>query len=318
MSIKFSSLTNPLCLILGSLVFASVFAADIHEEQKPRILMVKVAPQKIVVSLKPYALLLENIMREGNSVTVLVEDGSSGHDFQLRPSHLKKIAEADLVIWSGAEAEPNLAKVLKNKKHLVLMEVPGLDLININEDNSDHKKHTSHTTVDSHIWFSQHNALIIAQAMAKALHYPDEVLNNINMRFKLMQAAEQVEKNQSNKRELIVYHNGYRYLEKDMNVQHSFVINESHNSKPGLRHWHLLKEKLLAYKKSNQSLCIVTLPGFEQSSEAKQLAQLLNDSDMTAQTRLIEIDPLASTARYKDYFEFYADSKNKLLSCMRE
>jgi hypothetical protein len=103
-----------------------------------------------------------------------------------------------------------------------------------------------------------------------------------------------------------------------MNLQHSFVINESHNSKPGLRHWHLLKEKLLAYKKSNQSLCIVTLPGFEQSSEAKQLAQLLNDSDMTAQTRLIEIDPLASTARYKDYFEFYADSKNKLLSCMRE
>lgn len=309
------------CLIFFALcvLFSKTYALDLSESAS-REQLAKPASQKIVVSLKPYALLMESIKHEGDEISILLEDGANAHDFQLKPSHLKKIAEADLVIWSGEDAEPNLVKALKNKKNqLVLMDIKSLDLINTADDHEENALNNhQHLSVDPHIWFSQANALLITLAMADALHYSDEALNNIRMHFAQNQAIESTKNADKNNETahnsaLLVYHNAYAYLEKDLKIQHEFVINESHNTKPSLRHWNALKESLQNYKKNNRSVCIISLPNFENSSEAKQLDALLNKTDMKAFSKIVEIDPLASSANYN---EFYRDSKNRLLSCL--
>lgn len=307
----------PFLVTIFSLLSVGVLVAmDVPEQQKPSVLMVK--PQNIVVSLKPYALLIESFKQAGDQVSVLVEDGASAHDFLLQPSHIKKIAEADWVIWSGEAAEPTLAKALKHKKQqLKLLEISELELIHLEAEHQEKNHHNHHANVDSHIWFSQKNALHIATSIASALNYSEASINNITQTFTQLQADAnhtQVNKNSA----LIVYHNAYAYLEQELNIKHEFVINENHNTKPSLRHWHGLKEKLESYARQNKPLCIVTMAGFENSSEAKQLKQLLSNSNMTKHTNIVEIDPLASSDHYQNYFEFFLDSKKRLLACLSE
>jgi zinc transport system substrate-binding protein len=331
--------TSPFENALFALELSEVRTAPSKNNQAPMLqalqaprLMVKPKPQKIVVSIKPYALIFESIKREGDTVSILIEDGVTSHDFQLRPSHLRKIAQADLVVWGGETLEPMLAKALKNKKQqLRLNEIKTLELIEVaNQD--EQSDHIHDKNIDPHIWLSKKNVQEIAKTMAEGLYYPDKATDQLTTQFLMIDTLESLKKpstqsstsnedndNNDNKNSnsvLMVYHNAYSYLEKDLNIQHSFVINESHNSKPSLRHWNMFKEQLQEYKIQNKNICIVNLPGFEQGSEAKKLHKMLKDKQMEKQTRFVEIDPLASSADYKNYFDFWSDTRKRLLACM--
>ncbi len=280
-------------------------------------LKTKTPPRKVVVSIEPYALILKSIIRENDHVEVLLEAGASPHDFQLRPSHLKAIQGADLVVWGGEQLEPFLVKTLdrlkgQKPKSLKLMSLEGLDLIELGSHGHGHH----HGNLEPHIWYSKHNANLIAAAMAAALQYPDEAL-------KAFRANASADANQSSGsvgkhslRSLVVFHDAYSYLEKGLGVKHDFVIRENHNTRASLAHWAKFDKHLALLKEKGQSLCIVAEPGYDLSPESKQVERLINKSGMQMRSRFVQLDPLASDKAYKDYWTFLQDSENRLKACL--
>lgn len=284
------------------------------------MLLVKPVGQKILVSVKPLALIFQSIKREGDTIEVLVNDGASNHDFQLKPSDLKKIAQADLVIWSGPEYEPFLAKSLASKERqlnvMALEKVNYIDLALVDEhshthnNKHDNEKDNKKASLDVHVWFDARNALELAKAMAKAAYYPEESTHGLELRLKVFDAAENQQTLNKDVAALIVYHDGYRYLERELGLEHDFVINPDHQLSLSLKHWQAFMQQLDDDIKANRRSCIITQAGFEKSPLAAKLANKKN-------IKQVEIDSLAAGKEYPDYFSFWLESQNKMKSCFK-
>jgi zinc transport system substrate-binding protein len=303
----------------GALLF--FLMVETFAENKPNsqaVLVVQPEPQHILVSIEPYALLINSFKREQDYVSVLLDSKAGVHDFQMRPSHLKKIKDADLVIWGGDSLEPFLSKALENKQRkLAIDSIEGLDRIankhSVNDFKHDHK--AGHST-DPHLWLSQSNALLIAQTVAKRLYYPEEATRKLKAQISLLSAFDKT-LSFNTKSVLVIHHNAYSYLEKEIGLAHNFVIKEQHNVNPGLKHWQAFDNLLKKAKKNNSHICFVSAPGFGFGPDAKKIRQLLSKRGLDNSYRYVEIDPLASDQAYSDYLHFLSESKRKLRSCLQ-
>lgn len=296
--------------------------------------------KNVLVSTQPYALILNSTLPAEIDISVLIEPGASPHDFQLRPSHLKKIAQADLVVWGGESLEPFLAKAFKpTQAQVKVSEIQDLYVIvdgakdlaqnEAHNHNHDHNHRNSDTnsspplghkahSIDPHVWLHKHNAQLIALESAKYLDHSEKLIQAIKAKFSAKTDEQTNTNNLQNSQdaELVVYHNAYSYLEESLNIKHDVVLKKSHNNKPTLRDWQAFAERLVLAKNKKKSICIITLPGYEFSSEAKQVEKLLKKTKTYHQARFVELDPLGSQFGNQDYFEFLNKSKRTLLDCL--
>jgi zinc transport system substrate-binding protein len=74
----------------------------------------------VVTSLKPLGFIASAIADGVTETQVLLPDGASEHDYSLRPSDVKRLQNADLVVWIGPEMEAFMDKstqsIAANKK----------------------------------------------------------------------------------------------------------------------------------------------------------------------------------------------------------
>ncbi|MFP1527478.1 metal ABC transporter solute-binding protein, Zn/Mn family [Escherichia coli] len=63
------------------------------------------ADAAVVASLKPVGFIASAIADGVTETEVLLPDGASEHDYSLRPSDVKRLQNADLVVWVGPEME---------------------------------------------------------------------------------------------------------------------------------------------------------------------------------------------------------------------
>lgn len=118
---------------------------------------VQAAP-KVVSSLPPVHALVEQVMEGVGNSSLIVQGAASGHGFQLKPSDIQTIQQADLVFWVGPSFETFLTKPLKEpalaEKSVPLVEVSGLKLLKIREGEDwerhdhDHEEHDDHDDHD--------------------------------------------------------------------------------------------------------------------------------------------------------------------------
>lgn len=67
---------------------------------------------KVVTDIPPVHALVAQVMGDLGQPELLLTKGADEHDFQLRPSQVRLVAEADLVVWIGPELTPWLDKAL--------------------------------------------------------------------------------------------------------------------------------------------------------------------------------------------------------------
>lgn len=70
----------------------------------------RAAEPVVLVSVRPLAWLVQAIAPPGSQVEVLVPDGQSPHDYQLRPADAVRLARSALVVWVGPGLEPWLVQ----------------------------------------------------------------------------------------------------------------------------------------------------------------------------------------------------------------
>ena len=173
-------------------------------------------------------------MQSVGTPELLLKNNTSPHDYNLKPSDIKLINSADLVIWGGPELEGYLQKPLSNAtadKDLNLATLPGLKLLPLrtntnweeehdHEHNHDHHHH-AHGTNDAHFWLDPYNATVITTAIAKRLaeidpaHAATYHKNAAEFATQLKQQQKIWQKNLApvKNKAFIVFHDAYQYFD---------------------------------------------------------------------------------------------------------
>lgn len=89
----------------------------------------------VVTSVKPLQLIVQELTQGVTTPHVLLPAGASPHDYALKPSDVKKIHDADLVIWVGPELETFMARMLSNDvTNIALTKQPTIDFLYYDHD----------------------------------------------------------------------------------------------------------------------------------------------------------------------------------------
>lgn len=149
----------------------------------------------VVTDIPPVHALVAQVMGTLGTPVLLLEKGADEHDFQLRPSQMQSIADADAVIWIGPELTPWLDRAMTDSKAVSL---PLLDAKatqtqpypagqaeeeeHNDEAEADHAEHADHAdhadeadhahdhdSTDPHAWMNPANAAIWTDLIAADL-----------------------------------------------------------------------------------------------------------------------------------------------------
>jgi zinc transport system substrate-binding protein len=216
---------------------------------------------KVVASIKPLQLIAGAITEGVSAPELLIPASQSYHHYTLRPSSVRTLNGADLLIWVGPELETFLASALqqaeRDKAVVRVMTLPQLTLHPINEpDRSEEPGPENHSHLhgqsDPHVWLDTGNALKIAEAVTQQLRAMDpanagQYLSNLQ-RFsdRLKQAQLSVSQMLQPLRgeAYAVYHNSVQYFEQENGLSHVIVLVAGDEIQPGVRQLLAVRESL--------------------------------------------------------------------------
>lgn len=175
-----------LCLSLALVGFARADTSKIQStmtntEQSLLTTIEQGTGQTIVASIRPLALLLNDLVLPADKVIQLVKNNNSAHHYQLKVSDRRLLQTADLVVWVGPELELFLEKPLRQVKRAVaqsiiaLSDTPGIQWpesedkqASHDNDKHGHDKHEHHGR-DPHIWLNPINVQAMVKLLTKRL-----------------------------------------------------------------------------------------------------------------------------------------------------
>lgn len=221
---------------------------------------------QILTSIKPIQMIAFELTKDVTIPDVLLGPNTSPHDYALRPSDIKRIHQADLLIWFGPELEPFLTKAVeKQPNRLTLSSIPDLALREFGHEAHDHDGH-HHGSHDPHFWLGSETTLQVANAITEKLKAIDpanaEIYQKNNTDFATNLAANKTQI--ANKLAPVksegyyVFHDAYGYFEQDYGLNHLGEFTVSPERKPGAK-------KLITIRKSlaeNQAKCVFSEPQF--------------------------------------------------------
>ena len=223
------------------------------------------ATPSVVTTIKPLQLIAAAVLDGIAEPDVLLPPAASPHNYALRPSDRRQLAEADRVYWVGPDLERFLQRLLDSQPTAKrLDQVPGLTLRYFGEgqlhahshhghDEHEHEHHDhAPGTLDTHIWLSIDNAQLIALWMADDLtrlfpHHASQLqLNADGFSQRLEQLAVHLQQrlHPLANRPYFVFHDAYGYLEDSVGLQPRGVFTLSAEIQPGARHVQSLRQTL--------------------------------------------------------------------------
>ena len=187
----------------------------------------------MVVSIQPIHSLVAGVMKDVAMPGLLIRGVASPHDYQLRPSEARRLAEADLIFWVGESLETFLSRPLSRITGNVveILEIKGLTLHparpggiwKVSDHDSDgHDDNHAHGVLDPHLWLDTGNAKRIVQSAANRLvrldsarsdryrHNEQTILDRLDtLDAELRQTFADVQATP-----YMVFHDAFQYLER--------------------------------------------------------------------------------------------------------
>ena len=155
----------------------------------------------------------------GISVTRLVtESVSCLHDYSLNVKQVKAVEAADLIVISGAGLEEFMHDLLHDRNTIDASN--GIEILECGHEHDHDHDHGHHHEVDSHIWLSPDNAMVMARNICAGLteQYPthsDTFSRNLEKLLADLDALEAYGKMQLASlscQDLITFHDGFAYF----------------------------------------------------------------------------------------------------------
>lgn len=290
------------------------------------------AQTTIIYSIHPLALIGREIVGANAKHITLLPPGATPHDYALKISDIKKLKQADIIVWMGPEIEPYLSKIIRKiaaEEKAITIDVtnaaklPGIKLHAAipmtptpDEHHHDdaHRKEKTKQKYDPHIWLSPINANIIAEALVKAFTGLKPVHeNHVSESLQSFSKKIQAMKNQAGHasqlkiyyKPYVVYHDAFSYLESYLGIRNSGAITDHLHNRPGLRHTLDMIESI----KIENTACLVTPLNYD-----KKLTEKIFGS---SKFNVIGLDILAEQVAEDSVYTDYLDSLiRKIKTCI--
>ncbi|WP_169792245.1 zinc ABC transporter substrate-binding protein [Pseudohongiella spirulinae] len=212
-----------------------------------------------MTSIKPLQMIAHAITDGIAAPEVLIPDNQSYHHFVLRPSTVRLLSQADLVVWIGPELEMWMEGQLAGSQKTVVevLSLPGLITQHSGHDHEDavevlipeQGSHAGHqhkdgAFLDPHVWLDTRNALLTARAITAALIQLDadnasQYQNNLDtfqQQLAQLEIRLQTQLEPLRQTDYAVYHDAFQYFESEFGLSHSLVFVGNEELQPGVRH----------------------------------------------------------------------------------
>jgi ABC-type Zn uptake system ZnuABC Zn-binding protein ZnuA len=172
-----------------------------------------------------------NVTGDAAEVENLLPSGAGPHHYSFRPTDIRKITKAHVLIKNGVNLETwldNLVQAADTKTLLIVDTSAHVDIIN----------------ADPHIWLSPKNAIIqvnnITSALAKVDHQNSDIYKtNAEQyihRLEILDREIQREVKNWKSKEFVALHSAFSYFTKDYGLKQVAAIRESPEKEPSPRH----------------------------------------------------------------------------------
>ena len=292
------------------------------------LMMAGSATAAVVTSVRPLGFIASAIADGVTETEVLLPNGASPHDFALRPSDLRRLRSADLVVWVGPELEAFLSKPLQPidaQKQLSVAALPAIKPLLLkdaeggehhhegHDDEHEHGHH--HGEYNMHLWLSPEMAKVTAIAIHDRLlelmpQNKDKLDANLRQFENLLT---QTDKNVGKMltpvqgKGYFVFHDAYGYFEKlyGLSPLGHFTVNPE--IQPGAQRLHQIRTQLVEQK----AVCVFAEPQFRPA--------VITAVAKGTKVRSGTLDPLGSgIALGKDsYGNFLTALSNQYVSCLK-
>ncbi len=265
------------------------------------------AEVRVLTSIKPLQLIAAAVQDGVGAPEVLLPSGASPHHYALRPSDVRRVRDADLLYWVGADLENFLPRVLNNrqKPQVAVQDLPGMALRHFGDSHEEHAGHgEDHAdedlghdhdhrpgSLDAHLWLSPVNARVIAARMAADLSALDAAnaaryaanLQAFEQRLDALDGRIRPQLAALQGKPYFVFHEAFDYFEAAYGLKHAGVFSVLTEVQPGARHVAAMRERLQAAGPS----CVFSEPPLR-----PRLAETLTAG---LPVRLAELDALGGT-----------------------
>ena len=270
----------------------------------------------ILTSFKPIQMIVTELTQGVSEPDVVMNSNASPHDYALKPSDVKKIQNADMLIWFGPDLEAFLTKVAKSNDNLVtISEIPNINLREFGEDPHDHHHdghdHGSH---DPHFWLGIDQVEVASSYISNKLVEVDPQNADVykkNLEVFLSQLAD---KKRSIEAQLApvkdkgyyVFHDAYSYYEDEFGLNKLGHFTVSPERKPGAKTLISIKKTLA--KQDVQ--CVFSEPQFTPA--------VIESVVRGSSTQKGQLDPVGSDIEVGkgSYFEFLQQLTDSYTSCL--
>ncbi|MDT8318727.1 MAG: zinc ABC transporter substrate-binding protein [bacterium] len=262
----------------------------------------------VLTSFLPIYIFTKNVIgeRKGVELTSLLPDNVGPHDYQMRPSDMRKVADADLIIINGLGLESFAEKILAEgrKKGIVFESAKGLPLLGASgEEEGDDHGHEGHHDhggeFNPHIWVSPRLAAMQVQNIIEILAQadPDGTLeyrrNGAAYVEKLNALQTEMKKGLTNLagRKIITVHSAFDYLARDLDLDLVGVVYHMPGEEPSASQISGLSR--LIQKEGIKAI-------FSEPQFSDKMARLLAKETGAA---VYMLDPIATGMATADYYE---------------
>lgn len=224
---------------------------------------------EIVSTILPIHLLASEIAGEHASSQLLIPANQNLHHYTLKPSALRTLSNADLIIRVSPTLERFLNKSLEKKNVITWMSLKGIRTLPVLTDHShDHHDHEEQhqddlKAIDSHLWFNPQNArLLIDQIVAElsqldSAHAKDYAQNAKNLKKKITKTEEKITKDLSNRAlSYAVFHDAWQYFQDAFKVNAPRTLKIQEGIPPSVKQVSALRKHL----KEDNIACLIASP----------------------------------------------------------
>lgn len=269
------------------------------------------AAPRVVVSIAPIHSLVAGVMEGVGQPELLLRSGNSPHNYLLKPSQMRSLKQADVVIWVGENVEGFLTKTVAgldlDTTIIELMEVEGILTLPSREGgawktaNAHSHHHHDHNSVDGHLWLDPINAMRMVQVFVAQLSEIDPrnvavyQANGQRLQQQLNALDQHLAQTLAPIRQMpyLVLHDAYQYFERRYQLSPAGAVMIDAGRKPGARRLKEIRQRA----NEHNVRCVFSEPQFQD--------KFLNVVTEKTNITMAVLDPMGTdvTPGKKLYFE---------------
>ncbi len=261
----------------------------------------------VLVSVKPLAWVVQALAPDGTEVQVLLPDGISPHDYQLRPADALRVKNSALLLWVGPSLEPWLLQ-------LAQQQAAGKNLALLPKVLHEHEGDVHNSENDPHLWLDplalRDRAKTVAEKLVALFPQQAAHIQQKQQVFEKAMTALDVELSARfapvAAQGFVVYHDGYQRLVQRYHLNQRAAVWQHESIAAGARD----RAALLQLLNSGSVRCLFYEPEYG--------ADVVNGwlGNAASKVKMVELDLLGANA--KNYPNFLRGLSEKMVACLAD